>query len=127
VFSTIVAASLGTGSTPTINQSNSILREAACSAIVDDGFNLQFQSTGCPGTIPDTNPGLDPRFLENNGGPTPTIALLPGSAAIGAISIGDCIDQNNQPVTTDQRGFGRPDPADPSHCDIGAFEFGAQP
>ena len=127
VFSTIVGANLGVGSIPTTRLSNSILREVKCSAIVDDGLNLQFQSTGCPGSIPATNPDLDPRFLENNGGPTPTIALRPDSPAIGAIAIGDCIDQNNKPVTTDQRGFGRPDPSDPSHCDIGAYEFGATP
>lgn len=127
IFSTIVAADLGVGSVPTTHLSNSILREVRCSTVVDDGFNLQFQSTGCPGTIPNTNPDLDPRFLENNGGPTPTIALLPGSAAIGAIAIGDCIDQDNKPVTTDQRGFGRPDAADPSHCDLGAYEFDAAP
>ncbi|MGH9612336.1 MAG: choice-of-anchor Q domain-containing protein [Bryobacteraceae bacterium] len=51
--------------------------------------------------------------------------MLPGSPAINAIAIGDCVDQDNQPVKTDQRGFGRPDPADPGHCDIGAYEFGA--
>jgi predicted outer membrane repeat protein len=127
VFSTIVAANLGIGSTPTMYLSNSILREVTCASVVDDGFNLQFQSTGCPESIPVMNPDLDPRFLENNGGPTPTIALLPSSPAINAIAIGDCVDQNNNPVETDQRGFGRPDPADPSHCDIGAYEFGGRP
>ena len=113
VFSTIVAANLGAGSTPTTHLSNSILRQVTCATIVDDGFNLQFQGSGCPVSIPATNPLLDPRFLENNGGPTPTIALLPGSSAINAIAIGDCVDQNNQPVNTDQRGFGRPDPSGP--------------
>ena len=127
VFSTIVAANLGVGSTPTTHLSNSILRQVGCSAVTDDGLNLQFQSTGCPGSIPTTNPDLDPRFLANNGGPTPTIALLGGSPAIGAIAIGDCVDQNNNPVKTDQRGFARPDAADPSHCDMGAYEFGATP
>jgi predicted outer membrane repeat protein len=125
VFSTIVGATLGVGSTPTTHLSNSILREVTCAAIVDEGLNLQFQSTGCPVSVPSTNPLLDGRFLEDNGGPTPTIALLPGSPAINAIAIGDCVDQDNQPVKTDQRGFGRPDPADPGHCDIGAYEFGA--
>jgi hypothetical protein len=68
------------------------------------------------------NPDLDPRLLQNNGGPTPTVALLPGSPAVNAIAIGDCVDQDNNPVKTDQRGFGRP--AD-SACDMGAFELGA--
>ena len=64
------------------------------------GLNLQFQSTGCPVSVPNTNPLLDGRFLEDNGGPTLTIALLPGSPAINAIAIGDCVDQDNQPVKT---------------------------
>ena len=127
VFSTIVAANLGVGSTPTTHLSNSILREVTCAGVVDDGLNLQFQSTACPVSIPVTNPQLDPQFLENNGGPTQTIALLPNSPAINAIAIGDCVDQNNQPVRSDQRGFSRPAPANPSQCDIGAYEFGARP
>ena len=52
VFSTIVAANLGVGSTPTTHLSNSILREVTCAAIVDEGLNLQFQSTGCPVSVP---------------------------------------------------------------------------
>jgi hypothetical protein len=68
------------------------------------------------------NPDTDPRLLRDNGGPTPTIALLERSPAIDAVPIGDCVDQTNTPVKTDQRGFGRP--AGPA-CDIGAFEFRA--
>lgn len=123
VFSTIFAADLGTGSAPNINLSNSILREVTCAPSVrDDGFNLQFQSTSCPGSIPTMTPDTDPRLLRDNGGPTPTIALLERSPAIDAVPIGDCVDQTNTPVKTDQRGFGRP--AGPA-CDIGAFEFRA--
>ena len=125
VFSTILAANLGTGSTPNLNLSNSILREVTCaSSVHDDGLNLQFQSTSCPGSIPTMNPDLDPRLLQNNGGPTPTVALLTGSPAVDAIALGDCVDQDSNPVKTDQRGFGRP--AGPA-CDIGAFELGATP
>src|SRR5262249_7194019 len=51
--------------------------------------------------------------LVDNGGPTRTIALNPGSPAINRG--GTCPD-------TDQRGFFRP-PAAP--CDAGAFEVGA--
>lgn len=123
VFSTILAADLGTGSTPNVNLSNSILREVTCaSAVLDEGLNLQFQSTSCPGSIPTMNPDLDPRLLQNNGGPTLTVALLKGSPAIDAIPIGDCVDQDKNTVKTDQRGFGRPAGA---ACDMGAYEFGA--
>ncbi len=61
------------------------------------------------------NPGLDPNGLQNNGGPTQTIALLPGSPAIGAGS--DSIPGVSVP-TTDQRGIKRPT----DHIDIGAFQ-----
>jgi hypothetical protein len=61
------------------------------------------------------NPGLDPRGLENNGGPTQTIALLPGSPAIGAGS--NMISGVTVP-TTDQRGVARPS----NSIDIGAFQ-----
>lgn len=50
--------------------------------------------------------------LADNGGPTQTMALLPGSAAIDAADDAVC-------PTTDQRGFARPRGA---HCDIGAYE-----
>ena len=55
--------------------------------------------------------------LQDNGGPTETIALEPGSPAIAAIPLADCT------VTTDQRGAARPAPGF-NACDIGAFEYG---
>ena len=48
-----------------------------------------------------------------NGGPTQTMALRPGSAAIDRVPIMQC------PVTTDQRGVARPEGA---ACDAGAYE-----
>jgi hypothetical protein len=55
--------------------------------------------------------------LADNGGPTETHALLPGSPAIDAIPVADCIDGAGDPVLFDQRGVPRPQgPA----CDIGA-------
>jgi hypothetical protein len=54
--------------------------------------------------------------LRNNGGPISTHALLPGSPALDAST---CFDADGAALTTDQRGFPRPQgPA----CDIGAFE-----
>jgi chitodextrinase len=50
--------------------------------------------------------------LADNGGATPTMALLPGSAAIDAGDDAVC-------PATDQRGVTRPQGA---HCDIGAYE-----
>ena len=57
------------------------------------------------------NPMLGP--LDNNGGITPTRALLAGSPAIDACS--------STLIDTDQRGFPRPLGGGP---DIGAYEFG---
>jgi len=57
--------------------------------------------------------------LADNGGPTETSALLPGSVAIDVIPAEDCLDADGAPLTTDQRG--EPRPGD-SICDVGAFE-----
>jgi hypothetical protein len=53
--------------------------------------------------------------LQNNGGPTQTIALLNGSPAIDHIPAASC-------PATDQRGMTRPDDPSESTCDIGAYE-----
>jgi hypothetical protein len=54
--------------------------------------------------------------LQNNGGPTFTMALGTGSAAIGA---GNAAISNNPPINgLDQRGATR------NNSDIGAYSFG---
>ena len=76
-----------------------------------------------PTDITATKDGTNPTALENildptlrdNGGPTATLALVPGSPAIDT-GRPDC-----PPPQTDQRGVPRPQGA---ACDIGAFEFG---
>jgi hypothetical protein len=60
-------------------------------------------------------PGLDPNGLQDNGGPTQTIAVLPGSPAIGKGS--SSISDVTVP-TTDQREVARPS----NSVDIGAFQ-----
>lgn len=82
------------------------------------GSNLGDDAT-CPwmvlaGDRANTTAGLQ-ATLGNNGGPTPTHALLTGSAAINAGLAQSC-------ATTDQRGALRV-----GVCDIGAFEFGGTP
>ena len=74
-------------------------------------------SNGAAGNIVGLSAALDPVLgdPEDNGGPTPTRALLPGSPAIDA-GPESCVP------ATDQRGVQRPQgPA----CDIGAFEVTA--
>jgi hypothetical protein len=64
--------------------------------------------------------GLDPKDLQNNDGPTQSIALLPTSPAVDHIPLADCTDAHDKRVTADQRGVKRPQgPA----CDTGAFEL----
>jgi hypothetical protein len=65
--------------------------------------------------------GLNPDGLENNGGPTETMALLPDSPAVNHIPLSDCTDQKGNRIATDQRGVTRPQG---SACDSGAFELG---
>jgi hypothetical protein len=71
------------------------------------GHNLDTGSScgfGAGGDLSNqANPGLGP--LANNGGPTQTEAVLPGSPAIDAGGSALC-------PATDQRGFTRPDPGD---------------
>src|SRR5262249_48758658 len=60
---------------------------------------------------------LQEAVLADNGGPTPTVALLPASPARDAIPTSACMDEEGNFIATDQRGVPRPQgPA----CDIGA-------
>ena len=72
----------------------------------DDSCNLNG-----PGDMPNTAPLLGP--LQDNGGPTRTNALLPGSPAIDTADNAAC-------PATDQRGVIRPQGAG---CDVGAYEY----
>ena len=83
------------------------------------GYNLE-GGTSCGCTQPtdqqNTDPLLDPD-LQDNGGPTLTHVLLPGSPALDAIP-----PPYNGAPTTDQRGLPRPYPAN-GLADIGAVEM----
>ena len=79
--------------------------------LTDGGYNLDDDgSCKFSGTsFSDTGAGLDPAGLQYNGGPTETIALKSGSAAIDHVTLAsDC-------AGSDQRGVAWPTP-----CDIGA-------
>lgn len=71
---------------------------------------------------------LDARLgpLADNGGPTLTHALLPDSPAINAGSNALAVDENNQPLTTDQRGTGYARRIG-NTVDIGAVESNVAP
>jgi hypothetical protein len=55
---------------------------------VGGGGNLSFDDGGCPGTFLSGDPQLGP--LTDDGGPTWTTALGPGSAAIDAAADSVC-------------------------------------
>jgi hypothetical protein len=110
-----------TSEASTITIRNTILASSPCSTsdsgtFTDDGGNLDEGAT-CGFTASssksNTPAGLDPAGLQNNGGPTNTIALQASSAAIDAAV--EC-----PPPTTDQRGVERPQG---EACDSGAFEL----
>ena len=120
--------------------------EACQRPFADSGYNLEYQSPswspvrekGSDGTNLAYQPSIrircglsaergdradDPRLapLADNGGPTRTQALGPGSAALGAGNPAGCRDVQGLPLHTDQRGLPRPY-AKGSRCDIGAYQ-----
>ena len=87
------------------------------------GVNFSTDNS-CAGFTQVTAAQLNLGSLQDNGGPTFTHALLPGSVAIDAVT--DCTDLSAMPVTTDQRGKPRPADGDGNGsalCDAGAFEL----
>ncbi len=118
LLSTIVAGNTVTGSFPGIDPDiyGSVTPSSAYN-LIGDGTGLSGISNGgnhnqVGVTGSDPNP-IDPLLgpLQNNSGPTDTLALLPGSPAIGAGEQDD--------ITTDQRGYPRP----ASQPDIGAYQM----
>jgi len=99
--------------------------------LTSGGYNLLGDNAGCTGLTNGANGDkvgtarapIDPllRPLAGNGGPTRTMAPLPGSPAVDAVGAGGCKDAQGVALTTDQRGLVRPDPTS-GRCDIGAYE-----
>jgi hypothetical protein len=92
-------------------------------SVTSNGYNLSSDGS-CdfdgPADLNNTNPMLGP--LQNNGGPTQTMALLPGSPAIDAGNPTGCTDNLGHLLKTDQRGDPRPNIEDSGGCDMGAYE-----
>ena len=90
--------------------------------VVDGGYNVDDDGTcgftQATGSLPNTDPLLDPAGLVDNGGPTKTIALQPESPAVDLVGQGAC-----PPPATDQRAVERPQG---EACDSGAFELEQQ-
>jgi hypothetical protein len=110
LLNTLIANNSAAGSGPDVSGSFTSL-----------GHNLIGNATGgsgfgATGDLLNVNLQLGP--LANNGGPTLTCPLLPGSPAIDAGD--DAVLSAPYNLITDQRGFPR---LSGSHVDIGAFEF----
>jgi hypothetical protein len=116
------------GGTATLK--NSILANSSSSGancigftITSHGHNLSSDAT-CnftnAGDLNNTDPMLGP--LQNNGGPTRTMALPSGSPAVDAGNPSGCTDGLGHLLKTDQRGMPRPDKEDSGGCDMGAYE-----
>ena len=102
-----------------------VASDCAASQLTSRGYNIIGDGRGCgmigdeTGNLIGVNPDLGP--LQDNGGPTETYALLPGSPAIDGGNPSGCTDLwTGNPLTADQRGVPRPQFA---ACDIGAYEF----
>jgi hypothetical protein len=103
---------------------------AGSARMIDGGGNLDDDGT-CGFTAStsksNTPAGLDPAGLQDNGGPTQTIALCSGvGMPAGCTGPSAAIDAavSCPPPTTDQRGVSRPQG---SACDIGSFELDTTP
>jgi hypothetical protein len=91
--------------------------------MTSNGYNLSSDNScniNNTGDLNNTDPKLGP--LQNNGGPTQTMALPSGSRAIDAGNPSGCTDGRGHLLTTDQRGQPRPDKEDSGGCDMGAYE-----
>jgi hypothetical protein len=114
---TIVSANQDTAASGTPDMEGAITN--------DNGYNLL--GTAVNNTSNDPTPGSHDVFtdtpllapLSNYGGPTQTLALLPGSLAIGGGSNLLAVDGQGNPLTIDQRGEPR---VVSGTVDIGAFE-----
>jgi predicted outer membrane repeat protein len=99
--------------------------------IGDDGYNdssdvsCGFRKTGNADNGDGVDPELDPAGLQNNGGPTETIAetSFPRlSYFVDQVPLSSCIDADGKPLKVDQRGFPRPGSGE-DDCDIGAYSL----
>ena len=111
------------GNDPTLPPDiHAVLDPSSANNLIGNGLGLFGISDGTQGNQVGTSASpIDPKLgaLADNGGPTQTIALLPGSPAIDRGD--DSVLGSPYSLTTDQRGFPR---EFGTHVDIGAYEVG---
>lgn len=101
-----------------IRSSNNITNSIIAGNLAPENAQVNSDFSGGFNIIQDSIEGLLDPVLRDNGGPTKTHALLPGSAAINA---GDNQAASDAGLTTDQRGEGSQRIKEGT-VDIGAFE-----
>jgi hypothetical protein len=122
------SAQTGGGIDGTVTLQNSVVANSPSGGnchgtMTSNGYNLSSDAScnfSGPGDMNNINPMLGP--LQNNGGPTQTMALLAGSPAIDAGNPSGCTDNLGHLLKTDQRGDPRPNIEDTGGCDMGAYE-----
>ena len=122
---TIIAGNNPSGPPTPAPEVSDIFIDGVSGILISAGYNLIGTTTGAaPGSFIATdllnaNPKLGP--LQNNGGPTLTMALLPGSPAIDAGSNANLLSS----MTTDQRVFMARiiNGGVSATVDIGAYEY----
>jgi hypothetical protein len=102
------------------NAHHNLIGNAAYSGGIMNGVDGNIVGNNGVGVI-DINTVLDTTLMDN-GGQTPTHALVANSPATGAGSNALALDAIGNPLTTDQRGTGFPRIVGGT-VDIGAFEF----
>jgi hypothetical protein len=121
---TIVAGNLrGGGSDKVPDDVRGMASDSSSSNLigVGSGSNLSNAVNGNQVGTPESP--IDPKLgpLQDNGGPTQTLALKPGSPAIDKGNTTLAVDQDGRPLAADQRGYDRLSPSGGT-VDIGAFE-----
>jgi len=121
LVNTIVAGNFG-GAAPSTTPNDiagSITTSSSFNNLIGTGGSGGLTNVANGNHVDVADPGLG--TLGNNGGPTQTIPLLPGSPAIDAGNTAKALDANGTPLATDQRGVGFPRVLG-AQVDIGAFE-----
>lgn len=114
IYNSIISENTDTGSA-----SNCILTDP----LVSGGYNIE-DGTDCgfeeATDMQSTDPLLVEAGLEDNGGDFQTIGLQASSPAVDAIPYASCLDEDEEGMTQDQRGYTR---SDAENCDIGPYEL----
>ena len=120
LHNSIVSGNTDGGAAPDVLASGAAIDLIVEHSLIGDTTGFEVTATSGTGNILNQSALLGP--LADNGGPTLTHALLPGSPAVDAGSNDLAVDADGNPLTTDQRGENR----FVETVDIGAVESGVE-